>query len=417
MTTPVVKTYFEYINSRGAKYYYDTRTGTTTFKFPADALIFDPETHEILYTPPDLELADKKEAAASSGTEPEVRTASAQSEAPNTGRDAPEAAGESGRRVWLEYTNKKGVKYYYNTETRVTTFKFPMDDIIVDPKTRDVIHAPAHIQVTVNERAGVRNFDSMRQIRVVGGVRLLEDPSTKSPIAVKKRPASLLRGIDSLVGLVHCCLLPIVGYSLSPPEVGTIWAANGSLRDALTKTQTGARPPFMDATGIAIIVCGVVHGMRFLHSRGVLHRNLKPENILIDERGWPLIGDVGAPADPLGPYAAPELHDGAAHTEDSDVFAFALVLYEILVGQPAFPLGSDYGTLRARLAGGERPEVSAAVNRAARRIIKRGWSADPDIRPTFDEILFAFDQIKFEVVGGVDGRRVSEFSSVITKSE
>jgi serine/threonine protein kinase len=50
---------------------------------------------------------------------------------------------------------------------------------------------------------------------------------------------------------------------------------------------------FLDETGVSIIVCGIVLGMRFIHSQGAMHRDLKPENILHDENEHMMISDLG----------------------------------------------------------------------------------------------------------------------------
>jgi hypothetical protein len=73
---------------------------------------------------------------------------------------------------------------------------------------------------------------------------------------------------------VHPCLLDVVHCSRVP-----LWT---SLSDAL-------REKCLDTTGSMIVVCGVVLGMRFLHSKGLVHGNLNATEVLLDQRGYPCI--------------------------------------------------------------------------------------------------------------------------------
>jgi hypothetical protein len=52
MDSPDPRNYFEYVSKKGNKYYYDMESKTTTFTFPSDGVIFDPNTRRPIYTPP-----------------------------------------------------------------------------------------------------------------------------------------------------------------------------------------------------------------------------------------------------------------------------------------------------------------------------------------------------------------------------
>jgi serine/threonine protein kinase len=196
------------------------------------------------------------------------------------------------------------------------------------------------------------------QTGAFGVVKLLEDPSTCDQIAAQffdsetaqasDRSSAFFREIDALVLLTHPCVLRIVGYCLAtqrfPAQIATEFAAGGSLREAL---------PTLDGTGKAIVIVGIVIGMKFIHSRGVIHRDLRPANILLDERGHPKIGDLGSSrfcdlrmtmTSGVGTrlYTAPEMYGDADYTAAVDVYSFALIVYEVLVGKSVFP--PDGGT-------------------------------------------------------------------------
>jgi hypothetical protein len=53
----------------------------------------------------------------------------------------------------------------------------------------------------------------------------------------------------------------------------------------------------------------------------------------------------------------------------------------------------------------------------AKRLIKRCWSADPDMRPTFDEMVLILNQVKFQLTPKVDVSKVAAFISAISAAE
>jgi eukaryotic-like serine/threonine-protein kinase len=122
------------------------------------------------------------------------------------------------------------------------------------------------------------------------------------------------------------------------------------------------------------------------HAQGILHRDLKPANILIDEHGSVRITDFGiavsrddhVPNTGVGTpgYMAPEqLTSGAAVSEQTDIYALGLVLYELLVGQP--PADRQRTTSDVR-----RPSaIVSGVAPALERIVMETLSTDPRDRP------------------------------------
>jgi serine/threonine protein kinase len=213
-----------------------------------------------------------------------------------------------------------------------------------------------------------------------------------------------------------------------PAKIGTQFARNGSLKVALDRRQVGSPPPFMDETKIAIIATGISLGMRFIHWRGVTHRDLKPENIFIDSRGFPLIGDLGCGrfadsgltlTQQVGTllYMAPEMYDDEEYTNAVDVFSFALILYELLVGETAFPRTITPMNLMKRVAGQNRPSLPASMNVTMKEIIARCWSANAGARESFDEIISEFEGIKYRMTPRVDPAKVSQYVKSVLQQE
>jgi hypothetical protein len=78
---------------------------------------------------------------------------------------------------------------------------------------------------------------------------------------------------------------------------------------------------------------------------------------------------------------APELY------EKGDVFSFALILYEIVVGRSVFSRDRSLPQLALKLAKGERADIPDTVEPFVAGLIHQGWSSDPTERSSFSEIF------------------------------
>jgi serine/threonine protein kinase len=283
--------------------------------------------------------------------------------------------------------------------------------------------------------------DSLLGDEVVGRggssiVKMKRHRKTGARIAVKSinrenfDEPDFLGEVEALTKLNHPCIVRIVGWcppvGLTLAEIWTQYAGRKSLAKVLAQTAKGDRPSFWTPTGKAIIICGIVLGMKFVHDRGFIHGDLKPGNILLNGRGQALINGFGtccesaasdATADAAESpkagtirYAAPELfREDLAHRPTSDVFSFGSLLYEILGETPVFgpsdwPLG-----IRERLVKGEMPPTCPTWGILMQDLIRRCWSLDPDERPGFAMIIKEFEYAGFVIVPGANEQRVRDF--------
>ncbi|MCE9567325.1 MAG: serine/threonine protein kinase [Planctomycetes bacterium] len=145
--------------------------------------------------------------------------------------------------------------------------------------------------------------------------------------------------------LNHPNIVPIfeVGEHSGRPFFSMRLIEGGTLADLFRKSP---RPPLRELIGTLAKVCRAVH---YAHQRGILHRDLKPGNILIDSTGEPYVADFGL-AKRLGEegttttgailgtpaYMAPEQASGKSVTTHTDVYALGAILYELLTGKPPF---------------------------------------------------------------------------------
>jgi serine/threonine protein kinase len=260
-------------------------------------------------------------------------------------------------------------------------------------------------------------------------VRIALD-SECNPVVVKraKSPqcAALIRWEgDILTALKHPLVLELrERIAGATPSIVTEFAGNGSLANFRTADdQSRLRKP----NRIAKVLAGIALGMRFVHSRGVTHRDLNPDNILLDWDWNVRIADFGRsssldaqplkPPDALSRYLAPECYDGTFRRA-SDVFAFALILLEILTGRPAFQESLTPLQIAFIVAiDGARPDIPDSVLPPVRALIGDCWEADPDDRPSFEEIVDRLAEMEFRVIEDVKSAKVAEFVRKIEEWE
>jgi proto-oncogene tyrosine-protein kinase Ret len=163
--------------------------------------------------------------------------------------------------------------------------------------------------------------------------------------------------------------------------------------------------------------------MRYIHSQRIIHHDLKPSNILINEKEYVWVCDFGAsrseddlttPDSETPRYAAPEQWETeVVCTTKCDVFTFGLVLYEILVGTPVFPPSeSQFGVIR-RLRDRDLPNLPAHHGELMQKLLVRCWQSHPTDRPSFGEIFDMFAAADFEIIPGADRMRIRDFANRI----
>ena len=133
-------------------------------------------------------------------------------------------------------------------------------------------------------------------------------------------------------------------------------------------------------------------GLDYAHRRGLVHRDVKPANLLFDDEGRLRIADFGiaralaeaAWTEPAGAvlgtvrYAAPEQVRGASIDGRADVYALALVLVEAVTGEVPFAADTTLATLMARL---ETPLVAPESMGPLQAVVEHAGQPEPGVRP------------------------------------
>jgi serine/threonine protein kinase len=143
---------------------------------------------------------------------------------------------------------------------------------------------------------------------------------------------------------VHPNIVPIIDAGDAEGVLYTVmpYMPGGSISDRIVG---GARP----ATEVASVVAQAATALDYAHRRGIVHRDVKPDNILFDEDGHALVTDFGiaearsqgrltASGRAMGTphYMSPEQAMGKLVDGRSDVYSLGILMYEALVGFPPF---------------------------------------------------------------------------------
>ncbi len=162
----------------------------------------------------------------------------------------------------------------------------------------------------------------------------------------------------------------------------------------------------------ALLALEIARGLEEIHARGLIHRDLKPSNVLLGRGGEVKIADFGIALDPKGraltrtgfsvgtpPYMSPEQLLGARLDFRSDLFAFGVLLYEMLCGVRPFESADPedealvrrieaerYPTLRRRAPGAPR-YLGAVVRVCLRGKPKRRFVSTSALRRTLEQRL------------------------------
>jgi serine/threonine protein kinase len=164
------------------------------------------------------------------------------------------------------------------------------------------------------------------------------------------------------------------------------------------------------------MIISLVSGLNYLHHHGIVHLELKPSDLIVQEdfslrisdyatstfedHGFARASQVGGPS-----YMAPEIYDDEEdgrrwHDPKTDVFSFGLILYELITGQKVFPATLSAALIMRRAMSNrprDRPGIPHDINPVLREMITRSWVPNVRLRPTFEIYWKQMREISFKL--------------------
>ncbi len=232
-------------------------------------------------------------------------------------------------------------------------------------------------------------------------VFLARQPSMNRWVAVKVLSGALINDSQFVArfrqesqivaALEHPHILPVIDYGEAEgtPYMVMRYVSGGTLQDLLQK---GPLPP----KDVLRYLTEIGQGLDYAHSLGVVHRDIKPKNILLDTRGNAFISDFGLAKIVRGGslthsgvgmigtphYMSPEQGRGQAVDGRSDLYSLAVILYEMLTGRVPFDADSAVGIVMQHISD-RVPSVSrfnGSLSPKLDEIMARALAKNPDER-------------------------------------
>ena len=255
----------------------------------------------------------------------------------------------------------------------------------------DPAHAPASwASLTILEQIGRGSFASVYRARDVLGrnVALKLFPITQENAGALS--SRVLREGSLLARIEHTNVVTVYGVERSNGYDG-LWMQFVNGRTLEQELQ--ARGP-LSGEEAALIGLDLCKALAAVHGRGLVHRDVKAQNVMREERGRTVLMDFGAGAELAGLdrtlemagtalYLAPELFDGRAATPASDIYSLGVLLYRLVTrdypvnGVDRFAIENAHRTGQVKRLRDARPDLSTTFVEA----VESALASDPAKRP------------------------------------
>ena len=271
------------------------------------------------------------------------------------------------------------------------------------PLDRPALSALNRLHVETGAAIGPYRIEGLLGEGGMGVVYRAFDPKLGRPVAIKLLPDladaaarhRFQREARTVTTLNHPHILTVydVGEHDGRQYLVTELVDGGTLR-SWAETDTRSSRQIVD------VLVGVADGLATAHEAGIIHRDVKPENILIAKNGYAKLADFGLAklfqpgADPtatrrgaIAPtrpgmiagtigYMSPEQASGNPVDARSDIFSFGAVLYELFAGRRPFSATSDLEELQ-RIVHGMPEPLAGDIPVRLRMVVEKALEKDP----------------------------------------
>jgi serine/threonine protein kinase len=216
-----------------------------------------------------------------------------------------------------------------------------------------------------------------------GEVYLAEDELLKRQVAIKllrnqepDRQADLVHEMQSLNQLHHPAVVTFFHYFVDDQVLFLVmeYCAGGSLHSRMQRQPAPFQTVMEWGKGLA-------DTLHFVHEQGIVHHDIKPDNILFTAEGVLKIGDFGVANRNIGTraYLAPEMLLGEVDTADVriDVYALGITLLEVLQNRNPFEGMPPAESLRAKL---QHAFIPVDMERWVQDLISKATHPTPELR-------------------------------------
>jgi serine/threonine-protein kinase len=257
----------------------------------------------------------------------------------------------------------------------------------------------------------------------MGAVYRARDPELDRPVAIKVMLqatddfiARFRREAQSIARLQHTNIVQV--YDFGVDETGNPYFVmeliDGTPLDQIVRERGRLLP-----LEVIRLIKQAAEGLAAAHRSGIVHRDVKPSNLIVDGRGVVKLVDFGiarvsdanlqltAASALMGTpgYMAPEQAQGKPVDHRADVYALGLTMYELLAGQPPF-IAADAISLVVKNMQEPLPDLrmtGVGIPEELVRLVEMMAMKDPDERlQSCDAVIAALESIEKEIRGGAD---------------